>query len=147
MKRRHFLSLIPLGAVLAACSSSPAGNGGNPPPPPPPPGPPPPPPPPPPGGIGANMTIADNRFVDPDGNENQNATVTINSGQAVRWTNTGAVLHTVTSTDVPGGAQAFDSGDIAVGAVFDHTFTVAGTYTYRCENHPAEMLDATVIVQ
>lgn len=92
------------------------------------------------------MTINDNNFVDPNGGMNANATVTIASGQAVRWTNNGTLVHTVTSTSVPAGATAFDSGDIGAGGTFDQTFTVAGTYTYRCESHPQEMLGATVVV-
>jgi len=142
MRRREFVGLVPIGMLLAACSSSPAGNGGNPPPPPPPP-----PPPAPPGGIGANVTIVDNAFVDGSGRRNGSASVTINAGQAVRWRNDGQAQHTVTSTSVPGGAASFNSGDIEYQNFYDHVFTVAGTYTYRCENHPQEMTGATVIVQ
>ena len=74
MQRRSFLALIPV-AWLAACSSDSSGPS---------PQPPPPPPPPPSGGIGANMSIIDNAFVDPNGGQNGNATVTVASGQAVR---------------------------------------------------------------
>jgi len=142
MRRRDFVTLIPLGAVWAACSGSSTGSNGNPPPPPPPP-----PPPAPAGGIGANMTIVDNAFVDPSGRRNGSASVTINAGQAVRWRNDGQSQHTVTSTSTPAGAAGFNSGDIEYQNFYDHTFSVAGTYTYRCENHPQEMLGATVIVQ
>jgi plastocyanin len=93
------------------------------------------------------MQIVDNAFVDPGGGRNAAATVTVTAGQAVRWQNNGATQHTVTSVTLPAGATAFDSGDVQPGAVFDVVFTVIGTYTYRCENHPQEMLDATVIVQ
>jgi plastocyanin len=93
------------------------------------------------------MTIEDNAFVDPSSRRNSNASVTINAGQAVRWANTGGTLHTVTSTSVPGGAGSIASGNISPGAVFDHTFTVVGTYVYRCDLHPGQMFDSTVIVQ
>jgi plastocyanin len=52
----------------------------------------------------------------------------------------------VTSTQVPPGATPFDSGDLVRNATFIRTFTDTGTYTYRCDNHPSEMRDATVIV-
>jgi plastocyanin len=93
------------------------------------------------------MQIVDNAFVDPTGGRNTAATVTINVGQAVRWQNNGNVLHTVTSMAVPAGAASFDSSSMQSGAFFDHTFTMAGTYTYRCDFHPQEMLGSTVIVQ
>lgn len=144
MRRREFLSLVPAGAgiLLAACSSDSAtGGGGG--------GPPPPPPPPPPPVPGANVTvqIGDNFFEDPQGRTNGNASVTINAGQTVGWRHDGAIQHTVTSTGVPQGAAAFDSGLLDPGDTFMVTLNTVGTYTYRCDEHPNEMLGATIIVQ
>jgi plastocyanin len=93
------------------------------------------------------MSIVDNAFVDPDGNRNQNASVTIDQFDTVRWTNNGNIAHTATSTSVPAGATAFDTDDIAPGGHADIRFDVVGTYTYRCTNHPSEMLGAKIIVQ
>ena len=92
------------------------------------------------------MLIVDNAFVDPAGGRNAQATVTISTGQSVGWQNNGDVSHTVTSTQVPTGATTFDSGNMVPNATFVRTFTVAGTYLYRCDNHPGEMLNSTVIV-
>jgi len=138
MRRREFMALVPAALLLTACSSSDP-TGGNPPPPPP--------PPPPPGGNTVTMNIIDNAFVDPDGNQNDDASVTIAQGDTVRWTNNGSIAHTATSTSVPAGAQTFDTGSIAPGGQDSVTFDVVGTYTYRCEVHPNEMLGATIIVQ
>lgn len=143
MKRREFMALVPAAMFLAACSSSDS-TGTTPPPPPPPP---PTPPPPPPAGSDVTVNITDNFFTDPDGNQNQNASVTIDSGQTVGWTHSGQVQHTVTSTSVPSGAQDFDSGTLDPGEDFTVTLDVVGTYLYNCEFHPGEMFDATIIVQ
>ena len=57
--------------------------------------------------------------------------VIIPVGTTVRWTNDGAVNHTVTS-DTP----LFDSGTMAPGASFEYRFDVPGTYPYHCTLHP-----------
>lgn len=97
------------------------------------------------------VNIDNTQFIDPDGNVNQNASVTIDAGQTVGWTNNdftaGGVDHTVTSTSVPAGAQDFDSGFLSAGDDHTETFDVTGTYTYRCDVHPSIMFDATIIVQ
>jgi len=142
MDRRSFMSLVPVALLVAACGGSdPVGGGSS--------NPPAPPPPPPPPVPGANVTIRiiDNAFVDPSGGRNTNATVTVNVNDSVGWRHDGAVSHTVTSTSVPTGAMAFDSGNLSGGDTFSVTFTVAGTYVYHCEIHPGIMFDATVIVQ
>jgi plastocyanin len=45
---------------------------------------------------------------------------------------TTGTTHTITS-DTQG---LFDSGSLAPGATFEHTFTAAGTYHYHCSIHP-----------
>ena len=67
------------------------------------------------------------------------ADVTIKAGGSVTWTNNDSVPHTVTGPD-------FDSGPIAQGATFSHTFPTAGSFEYKCTIHPS-MPHAKVTVQ
>jgi plastocyanin len=72
------------------------------------------------------------------------ASVTIAKGGKVTWTNNDPVPHTVTSTSVPSGASTFDSGNMNANATYTVTFTVDGTYQYKCTYHP--WMHGTVIV-
>ncbi|MDX1645070.1 MAG: plastocyanin/azurin family copper-binding protein, partial [Thermoanaerobaculia bacterium] len=84
------------------------------------------------------------------------ATVRIERGQTVLWTNPSEVKHTVTanpaiviepeSVTLPSGAAPFDSGPIAPGEFFAYTFTVVGTYDYVCIPHELEGMVGTVVV-
>jgi plastocyanin len=58
------------------------------------------------------------------------ANITVNVGDTVKWTNNGAVPHTVTSAGGP-----LDSGQLAPGETYEFTFATAGTYDYKCLNH------------
>ena len=58
------------------------------------------------------------------------ATVTAKVGGKVTWTNNDSVTHTVTLDD-----NSADSGDLAAGSTFDHTFATAGTFAYHCKIH------------
>jgi plastocyanin len=58
---------------------------------------------------------------------------------SVVWTNQDSVAHTVTSD-----TAAWDSGNLATGQTFSHTFATAGTYSYHCSIHP--FMTARVIV-
>ena len=60
-------------------------------------------------------------------------------GTTVRWTNNGAVDHTVTSN-----TGVFGSGTLGPGASFEYRFDVTGTYPYHCTFHPG--MTGTVIV-
>jgi len=53
------------------------------------------------------------------------SSITISSGDTVRWTNLDSTNHTVVGTD-------FSSGNITSQDSYDHTFTKAGTYSYYC---------------
>ena len=64
---------------------------------------------------------------------------TVRAGSTVTWFNADASVHTVTST-----GSAFDSGNLASGATYSHTFTQAGTYQYYCVIHPN--MKGTIIV-
>ena len=83
--------------------------------------------------------------------------VTVRAGQTVVWTNTSSMFHTVTADPVlakdrshaqlPEGAGPFDSGNIAPGEAFRHTFEVPGTYVYFCIPHEAVGMVGRIIVQ
>jgi len=63
--------------------------------------------------------------------------VTIDVGGEVMWNNIDAMAHTVTAgTPTEGLSEHFDSGLVAPGAMFSHTFTEAGTFDYFCMVHP-----------
>jgi plastocyanin len=68
------------------------------------------------------------------------ATITITAGTTVTWTNNDSTAHTITSD-----TGAFDSGNIANGKTYTHTFSQAGTFAYHCAIHSS--MKATVIVQ
>ncbi len=84
----------------------------------------------------ATMTVSvqDNHYTPP--------TVTINVGDTVHWAWAGVNPHTVTATD-----SSFDSGAPQTSGSFDHTFNTAGTFTYFCQVHGAQVMSGTVIVQ
>jgi plastocyanin len=67
------------------------------------------------------------------------AQLTVPVGTTLTWTNADSFAHTVTSRDA-----GFDSGSLANGASFSHTFDAAGTFTYVCAIHPS--MTATVVV-
>jgi plastocyanin len=67
-------------------------------------------------------------------------TVTVHTGDTVRWTNDDDDAHTVTATD-----GSFDSKGIDSNGSWTYTFTKAGTYKYFCELHP--FMKGTIIVK
>ena len=91
-----------------------------------------------------------------DANRFQPATLTVPKGSTVTWTNTGQSVHTITDDPakainkadaaLPGGAQAWDSGNVAGGQSFSHTFDVPGTYKYFCLPHESLGMVATITV-
>lgn len=66
------------------------------------------------------VTIKDFKF-DP-------ATITINKGETVTWTNEDDADHTATG-------KSFDSGNMSKGKTFEFTFNEAGTFDYVCSYH------------
>ncbi len=68
------------------------------------------------------------------------ADLTITAGSTVTWKNNDTVAHTAT-----GDAGEFDSGNLANGASFAHTFNTKGTFTYHCAIHAT--MKATIVVQ
>jgi LPXTG-motif cell wall-anchored protein len=67
------------------------------------------------------------------------ASITVSVGQMVTWVNTGPSDHTVTADDT-----SFDSGTMADGDSFSHTFSSAGTFSYVCAIH--DEMKGTVVV-
>jgi plastocyanin len=73
------------------------------------------------------------------------ARVDVHAGDTVEWKNTSSFVHTVTADAhrapegtkvvLPAGAAPFDSGNIAPGGSYRHTFTMPGTYKYICAPH------------
>jgi LPXTG-motif cell wall-anchored protein len=78
------------------------------------------------------VTIADFNFAP--------ATITINQGDTVTWTNNGPTPHSATSPD-----GAFDTDIFPKGQSRSHTFDQAGTFAYICTPHP--FMKGTVVVQ
>ena len=65
------------------------------------------------------------------------ASLTINAGDTVEWTNTDTAAHTVTSgSPANGPSGVFDSSLIMGSASFENTFDEAGNYDYFCMVHP-----------
>lgn len=58
------------------------------------------------------------------------ASITISSGDTIKWTNMDSGTHTVVGTD-------FSSGDLSSGKSYEHKFTKAGTYNYYCSIDPS----------
>ncbi len=65
--------------------------------------------------------------------------ITVSAGTTVTWVNNDTAAHTVTADD-----GSFDSGNLAPGDSFTHTFTSAGSFSYHCNYHPNMV--ATVVV-
>ena len=69
------------------------------------------------------------------------ASVTVNAGDTVTWTNQDAAAHTVV---VSSGPETFSSPTLQTGQSFSFTFTKAGTYSYYCSIHPDMKASITV---
>ena len=91
--------------------------------------------------LAESVSIGDN-FYSP-------ATVTINAGDSVTWTNGGNSPHTVTSND-----GLFDSSPdcpnnidacIGPGEGYTHTFSSVGTFDYYCKVHGFTMAGTVVV--
>ena len=80
----------------------------------------------------ASVTITDFEFAP--------ASITVNVGDTVTWTNEGPTQHSATAND-----GSFDTGIMGRGESGSHTFTEAGTIAYICTPHP--FMKGTVVVQ
>jgi len=70
----------------------------------------------------------------------QPSRIEVTTGTTVVWTNNDPLEHSVTAID-----RSFDSGLIASGASWRHTFTKPGTYQFFCQPHP--FMKGVVIVK
>jgi plastocyanin len=72
--------------------------------------------------------------------------INIAKGTTVTWTNHDNTAHTVTEGNPSGYSppNGFDSGILAPGNVFTHTFGTAGTVQYYCTLHPT-MLGEVIV--
>lgn len=68
------------------------------------------------------------------------ANVTIRVGGTVTWVNDDTAPHTVTASD-----GSFDSGLLAAGARYEHTYGAQGSFAYTCTFHPG-MVGTVVVV-
>jgi plastocyanin len=66
------------------------------------------------------------------------ADLTVKAGTAVTWTNNDSTTHTVTF-------DSFQSGNIAPGSSYSHTFSDKGTFNYHCSIHPS--MTGKVVIQ
>jgi plastocyanin len=69
------------------------------------------------------------------------ATNSVPTSSKVTWTNNDTTAHTVTFDD-----GSADSGNIAPGSTFDHTFATAGTFAYHCTIH-SQMKGTVTVTQ
>ena len=67
------------------------------------------------------------------------ASISVKVGSKVTWTNNDSATHTVTLDD-----NSVDSGNVAAGSSFDHTFATAGSFAYHCKIHSS--MHGTVVV-
>ena len=68
------------------------------------------------------------------------ASITVNKGTTITWTNQESLTHTVTSN-----TSVFNSGDMGNGKTFSFTFSTAGSFPYHCIYHSG--MTGTVTVQ
>lgn len=62
----------------------------------------------------------------------QPASITVNVGDSVTWTNADEAPHSATADE-----GSFDTGTFGKGESRSHQFTEAGTFTYFCRPHPS----------
>jgi len=84
-------------------------------------------------------------------------TVTIKSGETVRWINDAKTLHSVdgdptmalkpADVSLPPGAKPFDSGFMKPDMSWEYTFKVPGTYKYTCVPHEKDGMNGEVVVK
>ena len=85
------------------------------------------------------------------------ATITVNAGDKVTWTNSSQVFHNVVDdaskavspldVSFPSGGRPFDSGLMQPGQSFSRVFAVPGVYHYVCTLHEGNGMKGVVIVK
>lgn len=74
------------------------------------------------------------------------ASLTVNPGDTVVWTNVGANPHTSTSGSSCTADGKWNSGTLSPGGTFSHTFPSSGSYPYFCAIHCHSGMTGTVTV-
>jgi LPXTG-motif cell wall-anchored protein len=69
------------------------------------------------------------------------ATVSINVGDTITWTNDSETIHDAVADD-----GSFDTGTVRSGQSASHTFTEAGTFGYVCTFHESAGMKGTITV-
>jgi plastocyanin len=88
----------------------------------------------------ANVNIVEPPFKPPQQWKYDPSVINIKVGTKIEWTNTGAVLHTITADD----GTTFDSGNLEPKATFSFLATSPGTITYHCSFHA--WMTGTIVV-
>jgi plastocyanin len=92
------------------------------------------------GGVAAGAQRAATHTVIMDAVAFQPATITVNAGDTVVWTNKDAFPHTATAQD-----KSFDSGEIGVAKSWKLVARKKGTFAYICTYHPT--MKGTLVVK
>jgi len=69
------------------------------------------------------------------------ATMTVNKGDTIVWTNKDTMAHTVTSDS----GNELASGNLVKGQTYTHTFNTIGSFDYHCNIHTS--MKGTIIVK
>jgi len=100
--------------------------------------------------LGAYFTQAQDHIITLSGLSFSPSDLTINVGETVQWQNNGGT-HNVNGSlaTYPSNPEGFSSGSAAPAPwTFDHTFTLPGTYEYRCDPHfLANMIGTITVVE
>ena len=91
-------------------------------------------------GIAAGIVLAADQTVSIEDFSFSPATVTVEVGDSVTWSNADATAHTATAGD-----GSFDTESIGPGETSTITFDTAGSYAYVCAIHPT--MTGTVVVE
>ena len=88
--------------------------------------------------------IGENAIMSPINNFSFGSTIEVKEGDAVVFSNSDTVPHTVTSGTPGDPTGEFDSGPFGTGQTYARTFDEAGVYNFFCSIHPA--MTGTVVV-
>jgi plastocyanin len=69
----------------------------------------------------------------------------VGAGDPVVFSNADGVVHTVTAGSVNDPGDAFDSGNISPGQIYQATFEDPGTYSFFCALHP--QMNGRIVVE
>ncbi|MEX2350582.1 MAG: fibronectin type III domain-containing protein [Flavobacteriaceae bacterium] len=91
-----------------------------------------------------SLTAQTTHFIDWELSVGSNATITIDVGDEIVWTNVEGALHNVVSSD-PDAPAGFGSGTMNLGDTYSFTFNNPVVFDYGCGFHPGTM-DGTITV-